>query len=287
VTAASPSTLAVVLVLASALLHAVVNALVKISDDALLTRGCMNAVALAVALPLLPFVLPPGREMWAVLGVAVAVHGLYPFFVVAAYRHGDLSVAFPVARGVVPLGVAGLSLLFTDLGPPLRALPFLLLASLGVAAFALENVLMRGASSWKSIGFAIVTGVIVAAYTLIDSVGLRQAPSGASYIVWLLVLDGLFVLALVAVARRGRVMPFATLHWRKTVIAGLLGVASYALALAALALGNPAEIAMLRETSLVFAALIGWLFMRERFGTWRALATILVLAGAAGMKLGA
>src|SRR4051812_39547060 len=102
----TPEALATVLILVSAALHAVVNALVKISDDGLLTRGCMNAVALLVALPFLPFVAAPDASLWPLLGAAVLVHGLYPFFLVGAYRHSDLGVAFPVARGITPLGVA-------------------------------------------------------------------------------------------------------------------------------------------------------------------------------------
>src|SRR5688500_4850009 len=105
----SAAVLATLLILLSALLHAVVNALVKTSDDGLLTRGCMNATALAVSLPLIAWVPPPTTQLWPLLIAATLVHGLYPFFLAAAYRHGDLSSMFPVARGVAPLGVAALA----------------------------------------------------------------------------------------------------------------------------------------------------------------------------------
>src|SRR5450759_2279213 len=105
----TPDVLATVLILLSAVLHAVVNAIVKISDDALLTRGCMNATALAVSAPLAFFVPWPSAELWGILFIAMLVHGLYPFFLVGAYGHGDLSAVFPVARGIAPLGVIALA----------------------------------------------------------------------------------------------------------------------------------------------------------------------------------
>ena len=118
----SPDTLATFLILLSALLHAIVNALVKTSDDGLLTRGCMNAMALVVALPFLIFVPAPTPQLWPLLIAATLVHGLYPFFLVAAYRHGDLSAVLPLARAGGASGrplwpwfvVAGLVLLLIE-----------------------------------------------------------------------------------------------------------------------------------------------------------------------------
>jgi drug/metabolite transporter (DMT)-like permease len=287
VTAQSLPTLATVLILVSALVHATVNALVKVSADALLTRGLMNAAAFVLAMFFLPFVEPPSGAMWKILVLAVLVHGLYPFFLVTAYRHGDLSVAFPVARGIVPVAVAGGTLAFTEFGPSPQIVPFLLLVSLGIGAFSFERFRGRGNGHAKSIAFAILTGLIVAAYTLIDSIGLRAAPAARTYIVWLLLLDGLFVSTVVALLRRNQLRGFVALHWKKNIATGILGILTYVLALAALSIGNPAEIAALRETSIVFAAIIGFVFLRERFGNYRIAATVLVLAGIAGMKLAA
>jgi drug/metabolite transporter (DMT)-like permease len=247
----------------------------------------MNATAFVLAAFLLPFVELPSRAMWEILGLAVLVHGLYPFFLVTAYRHGDLSVAFPVARGIVPIVVAGCTLAFTELGPSPRTIPFLLLVSLGIAAFSLERFRARGDGHAKSIGFALLTGLIVGAYTLIDSIGLRAAPAARTYIVWLLLLDGLFVSTVVALLRRNQLRAFVVLHWKKSIGTGILGILTYVLALVALSIGNPAEMAALRETSIVFAAIIGFVFLHERFGSYRIAATLLVVAGIAGMKLAA
>jgi drug/metabolite transporter (DMT)-like permease len=284
-TFASASAVATALILVSALLHAIVNALVKVSDDGLLTRGFMNATAFALALPCVAFVPVPTGDQWQLLALAVAVHGLYPFFLVAAYRHGDLSAAYPVARGVVPLAVAGLSALLPGLGPRVATLPFLVLVSIGVGAFALERAGTRGPAYRRGLLWAAGTGLIVATYTLIDAAGLRMGATPATYIVWLLLLDGLFVSGTVALARRGRLRSFAQRHWRKAIVAGLLGVAGYGLALAALALGRVAEIAALRETSVVFAAVIGSVVLGEKFGWVRCAATALVFAGVVGIRV--
>lgn len=222
---------AIVLILTSALLHAVVNALVKVSEDGLLARGFMNATAFVFAVPFVAFVPVPAADQWKLLGLAVAVHGLYPFFLVTAYRHGDLSITYPVARGVVPLAVAGLSTLMSEPGLRAPVLPFLALVSIGVAAFALERKGAEGSGHRRSLGWATVTGLIVATYTIIDAAGLRMGAAPSTYIVWLLLLDGVFVSAAVAVVRRGQLRSFTRRHWRKAVVAGLAGVAAYTLAL--------------------------------------------------------
>jgi drug/metabolite transporter (DMT)-like permease len=281
----SADALATALILASALMHEAVNALVKVSADGLLTRGMMNATAFAAAVPLVPFVAPPEAGLWPILVLAVLIHGAYPFLLVAAYRHGDLSVAFPVARGVVPLGVAGLTLAAPELAPRAATLPFLALISAGVASFALERLSFRDPRHRRGLALAVLAGLIVAGYTVVDGVGLRAAGSPATYIVWLLLLDGLFVSTLIALVRRRALASFARRHWRTSLGAGLLGVASYGLALVALALANVAEIAALRETSIVFAALIGAFVLGERFGPVRLAGTALVVIGALGMRL--
>lgn len=282
----SGGVLATVLILVSAVIHAIVNAMVKVSEDGLLTRGCMNAVALLAALPWLPFVPPPQPSLMPVLAVAVLVHGLYPFFLVTAYRHSDLSVAFPIARGITPLGVALLSWLALGTTISLPKLAWIAVLSLGVAAFAFDKLSREGTHKRRGILMAICTGAIIATYTVIDGIGLRSTANAFTYIVWLLVLDGLFVSTTVAAVRRTAVTQFLRRYWRQALLGGLLGVLSYALALYALSLGSVAEIAALRETSVAFAAVIGALFLRERFGPTRIAATALVTSGVMGLKLG-
>jgi len=281
----APEALATVLILASAMLHAIVNALVKISDDGLLTRGCMNAVAFLVALPFLAAVPLPDPSLWMILIAAMLVHGLYPFFLAEAYRHSDLSVAFPIARGITPLGVALLA--FLALGSTLSTGKILWIGilSAGIAAFAMERFTMSNPGHRKGLALAVCTGCIIATYTLLDGIGLKTAGDPNTYIVWLFVLDGIFVSVMVTLARRHTVIPFLRKNWRKGFLGGVLGVLTYGMALYALRLGSLVETAALRETSVVFAALIGAFLLKEPFGKLRIAATVLVTMAIVGMKI--
>lgn len=281
----SPNVAATLLILISALLHAVVNAIVKTSDDGLLTRGFMNATALVVAAPLTLFVPFPNLELWKILLLATLIHGIYPFLLVGSYRYGDLSSVFPLARGVAPLGVLGLS--WAGLGEPVPIAKILCIAVIasGVASFAVERGVSESPAVRRGMMLAVMTGMIVAVYTVIDGIGLRAAPTPLTYIVWLFVLDGAFVSSCTLAVRWRSVAPFFKRSWRTTLMGGVLGVLTYGLALFALAIGSVAEIAALRETSVVFAALIGTLFLGEAFGRRRVLAALLIAAGAIGLQL--
>ncbi len=280
-TAAATATL---LMLGSAFLHAAVNALVKVSADGLLTRGYMNAMACAFAVPALFFVDPPTVEQWRILAMSLPVHALYPFVLVAAYRHGDLTATYPVARGVVPLAAAGISVALAGEAISPIGLLCLAITSAGIAAFAGHRGSTGRRAHLRGIGWALLTGLVVAVYTVIDAVGLRVGDSVATYIVWLLLLDGFCVALCVAMARRGQVQPFVVAHWPRATLAGVLGVVTYVLALVAFSMEGVSRLAALRETSIVFAAAIGSLVLGERFGWVRVVATLLVLIGVAGMR---
>lgn len=142
------SLLAPALILLSALLHAAVNTLIKVSGDGLITRGCMNAIACLIAIPLLFFVPLPGPDLWLLLAVSMLVHALYPFFLIEAYRSGDLSTAFPLARGSVPLLVALFAAVVLEQHPGTASLAGIVLVSAAIASFAFS----RGARSRKAHG---------------------------------------------------------------------------------------------------------------------------------------
>ncbi len=280
------SVLATCLILLSALLHAIVNALVKTSDDGLLTRGCMNATAFAVTLPFLAFVPPPTPQLWPLLIAATLVHGLYAFFLAAAYRHGDLSAVMPLARGVAPLGVAAIAAAFSMGSLSVLQLASVGLVCFGVAMLAMQRQTLASRRGRRAAALAVATGLIVACYTSLDAAALRVAASPFSYIVWLFVCDGLFVSALVAWVRRRSLKSFLRRHWKTSLLGGALGIATYGLALYALSLGDMVEIAALRETSVVFAAVIGSIVLGEPFGRRRVLAASVVATGVILLQVG-
>ncbi len=276
-------TLAVVLVLSAALLHAVTNALIKISGDPLITRGFMSGVSALALVPLLPFVSPPGREAWPFILGSVPLHTLYAFLIAAAYRRGDLSAVFPVARGVSPLAVAGLALYFGIGRPGWGQAAGVAIVCLGIFLIAAPGA--RAAASRRgALGYAFATGLVIASYTYLDALGLRAGGTIAGYIVWLVVLDGSCTAASVALARTSAVRPFLVANWKPSIAAALLGLGNFTLAMVALGLGPMVEIAALRETSVVFAAFIGSRYLGEAFGRRRLLAAGLVAGGVAAMQ---
>lgn len=281
----SPDLLATYLILVSAMLHAVVNAMVKVSDDGLLTRGCMNATALIVAAPLTLLVPAPSVELWQILLIATLIHGLYPFFLVGAYGLGDLSAVFPLARGAAPLGVALFLGIFTNASLTPGQLASVAIISFAVASFAFEHGALGTARRRRGILLALLTSLIIACYTVIDGIGLRVAETPATYIIWLFVLDGAFVSIAVTAVRRHAVVPFLKQNWRSAFVGGGLGVLTYGLALYALSLGAIVEVAALRETSVIFAALIGAVLLGEAFGIRRVMGAVLVATGVILMRI--
>ncbi|HUO44203.1 MAG TPA: DMT family transporter [Burkholderiales bacterium] len=272
----SVNALATLLILLSAVLHAAVNALVKTSDDGLLTRGCMNAMAFIVSLPFIAVVPAPSAEVWLILLASMLVHWFYPFFLVGAYRAGDLSAMMPLARGISPLGVAVLALIFAGEQLSVMRLASIGLVCLGVAMLAFERTALAAP---RGVAYAVATGLIIACYTVLDGIGLRKAATPTIYIAWLFMLDGLFVGATVGWLRRDRLTPFLRRYWRQSLWGGVLGISSYGLALYALSMSAMAAIAALRETSVIFAAAIGALVLGEPFGRRRIIAACIVAAG--------
>lgn len=268
--------------LVAAFLHAASNALIKLSGDPLITRGVMSAIAAAAMLPLLPFVDPPTAAAWPILIASVPVHTAYNFFIAAAYRRGDLSAVYPLARGVSPLGVALLALIFGARLPGLGQLAGVGLICVGIFLLSFPEVLgvRRGA-----LAYAVGAGIVVALYTYLDALGLRAGGTLAGYIVWLIALDGSVTASAIAMARRGLVSNFLTQNWKASLLAAVLGLTNFALAMVALGLGSIVEIAALRETSVVIAAFLGTRLLGEGFARRRMLAALLVFAGIVELQL--
>src|SRR5258706_6694860 len=163
------------LIVLSALLHAIVNSLIKTSDDGLITRGCMNAVALITAVPFVIVVPFPDRSLWLLLAVSVLIHGLYPFFLVEAYRVGDLSAAFPLARGSAPLFVVLFAVFILGQRPGIVSMAGIVLVSLAVACVTFDRPPTNSKMGLSGIAPALITGLFIAAYTPVDAVGLHVA----------------------------------------------------------------------------------------------------------------
>jgi drug/metabolite transporter (DMT)-like permease len=269
----------VALALGAALLHASWNAVLRSGADRLWSITIMSFTTTLIAIPfglLLP--LPPARA-WGYLVASSCLQVGYCFFLVAAYRYGELGQVYPIMRGTVPLLVTiGGFLSGQKLsGPTVFGVA---LVAVGIMSLALD----RGRPRPTSVLYAASTGLIIACYTLVDASGVRATGDPILYATWISLLYGPLLLITVVVIRRGRVR--LDLHSAETVkaaVGGALSLIAYAAVIAALALGPAGPVSALRETSVVFAALIGWLFLKEDLTVARVSACVVIALGAVSL----
>jgi drug/metabolite transporter (DMT)-like permease len=273
--------LAVMLGLASAVTLALVNTAVKIAGDILVARSVLSVTAALVTLPALLLVGAPDPGTVAALVWAIPAHLFYQFCLVRAMTHGDLSLVFPVMRGLAPLLTAASAWAMLGEGLSIAGWAALLVATAAIIIFALppRGVSLRRHPDARALLWAAGTAIGVALYSATDARGVRAAGDPLDYIVWLFLLDWLGITAVALALRRRTYLAAARAQWRTAVTAGLLSVVSFGAALYAMALIEVAKVSALRETAVVFAALLGALWLKEGFGG-RRIAAAAVLAAA-------
>jgi drug/metabolite transporter (DMT)-like permease len=270
-------------VLGAALLHAGWNAFLKSGEDKQLDALGIAVGSGAVALVAAPFAGLPGRESWPWLAASAVVHIAYFRLLAGAYRYGDLSFTYPIMRGGGPLLVAVAGVVAFGEVLPWAETAGVLLISAGILAFATHRA-PDPAATRKSLAFALANAVVIAAYTLIDAQGARVSGAPVAYALWFFVANGCVMLAL-GCLQRGAAAPRHLLRrWRLTFVGGAGAVLAYGTALWAMTQAPVALVAALRETSVVFAAVIGALFLREPFTARRMAATLIVLAGLVALR---
>lgn len=285
---ASP-TFIIALGLSSAITLALVNFLVKRTDDILTGRVVLSGSAALFALPFVPFVPWPDAATFGALAIAMPVHFLYQFCLVQAMQRGDLSLVFPVMRGIAPLLTAVAAMLF--LGERLSGVEQLglLIATLAVIGFALppKGVTLRAHPDRTALIFAGLTAIGIALYNVADARGVRIAPTPSTYIVWLFLVDWICITLWAMISRGPAALAGAArTHWRAGVVAGALSIASFGAALYGYSLTETAKISALRETSVVFAAILGAVWLGEGFGARRVVCAALMAGGLALMQFG-
>lgn len=266
------------LVLLTACCHAIWNAYVKVSEDRLAGLVSINLVGAVSGLLIIPFVPVPDAENWMLIGLSVPVHIFYKLLLARAYRHGDLTQIYPVVRGVAPLAVWAIALLMLSERLSPEELGGMAAICSGIVLLAVE----RGHPArlpLKPLGLAVLAGFTIAIYTVIDGTGARHGATPFSFMAWLFFLDGT-LFAAVAHYRRGPTLwTTVRLGWQAGLASGLVAVGSYGVFVWALSRGAMGTIAALRETSVLFAALIGVVFLDERVGILRMAAAALVVSG--------
>ena len=272
-------------VLAAGLLHAGWNALLKssVGSDPMLDTAVLVAGSAFWGLVTIPLVGVPDSAAWPYMATSALIHFGYYITLAQAYRTGDLSFAYPLMRGTAPLFTAALGSVFLREWPSPPMMLGILMISLGIVSIAFVH---RHRHPPSAAYWAFANAVIIALYTLVDGSGARASGNPAAYVSWLIFLEGIPFVAWV-VARRGRpALSYLKASARSGLIGGACSLAAYGIVLWAMTRAPIAAVAALRETSVLFAALMGTFWLKEGFGWRRAAGAATVVAGIAALKLG-
>jgi drug/metabolite transporter (DMT)-like permease len=285
------ATAALGLALLAAVLHAVFGALQKGRHDPLLARGAIDASYGLMAAPFALFVVPwPEPHMWPIFAGVFVIHAVYKWVTLASYRRGAFTVVYPVMRGSGPLfTVIGAWLLFGEVFSPVQWMGVVvLLAGLyGLAAYNMARVTVARDTLIPALWLAVLTGLFVALYTTFDAYGIRATADPFTFLAWFFFIDGLlFPVLAVRFYRRLDHPPALPPLALRGLAGGVIAFFSFGSIMLATRLDQVGEAAVLRETSTVFAALIGWLVLKERVGPVRVALMGLIAAGAVIVEAG-
>ena len=276
--------LVVGLVLFAALLHASWNAMAKSGGAPQFSIASYRLVSALCCLPLLFYFPIPLADSWAMLLVSTVVHTAYYFTLSKSYRSGDLSQVYPLFRGLAPvLVVLGAAVFANEYLSPGAML------GIGVVSIGLISITFAGGAFGKipplALRWGLATSVLIAAYTVADGIGVRAAGNPFSYILWLFVLEpipiGLWLLA----TDRCNWFSYMQAKPGKICVGALASAGAYAMVIYAMGVAPMGMVSSLRETSVIFAALIGSLVFREPFGRQRIIAATLVCCGVVLIKI--
>lgn len=254
----------IAIILSAAVLHAVWNAIVKTAVDRTTTLGLVafgHVLPATVMVMLLPL---PNAESFVYVLLSTVVHFGYFYMLVKAYQHGDLSVVYPIARGIVPALVSLWAMVLVG-----EVLPAQAWVGIGVIALGIQL------SSWKvlrsgvgkaALGFAVGTGFCISIYSVVDGIGVRLSGNTLSYWAWGAFLH-IFIAGFIGVRKRATLAALPLRVWALGIAGGLVSMTAYGLVLYAKNFAPLGAVSALRETSVIFAALIGFVFLRE--GNWK------------------
>lgn len=276
--------LASILAISAAFLHAVFGALQKGRHDPWISRAAIDLSYLLLALPVAMFLVPwPEPHLWPVLAGAMGIHIAYKVAQAKTYQRGAFTVVYPVVRGSAPLVVVLVAMVVFD--ERFNAVQWVGLGLLvggifGLALNSLRKLQVGRDTLVPALAWALITGVTVAAYTTYDAWGIRLAANPFTFLAWFFVLDGIFMplwnwRRLVALPR-AEIAPLAA----RGMIGAVVAFASFGSVMLATRIDDVGRAAVLRETSTVFAALVGWVILGEKVGPRRVALMALIALGA-------
>ena len=283
--------IALALAVMAALLHAVFGALQKGRHDPWLTRGAIDASYGLMAAPFALFVVPwPEPHMWAIFAAVWVIHITYKCLQAWAYTKGSYTVVYPVVRGTGPLfTVIGAYILFAETFTLIQwmGVGTLLAGIFGLAAYNLRYLETERDTLHLALGLAVLTGLFVALYTTYDAYGIRATANPFTFLAWFFMIDGI-AMPPIAYARWRRMAqpPALAPLMLRGVVGGFVAFLSFGSIMLATRLDKVGEAAVLRETSTVFAAIIGWLVLKETVGPRRIALMALIALGAVIVEMG-
>lgn len=270
-------------VLLAALIHASWNAVIKGGGDKVHGMLVLTFGHAGVGLLMLPFVGFPPQAAWGWLSLSVLIHAAYQSFLALAYSHGDLSRVYPISRGTAPLMVLIYGAFF--LPDAIATLEYAGVVILGAGIFLMARGVFSSGESLRLLPFAFAAATATAGYTIADGQGARAAGSASVYIAWLFILSA-FAFTPVCFALKGRDALRIPLNvWKTGMIAGIASTLAYWIAVWGMTQAPIALVAALRETSILWAVLIGVVFFRERFDVLKMIAAGLIVTGVVVTRL--
>ncbi|NOZ32954.1 MAG: EamA family transporter [Alphaproteobacteria bacterium] len=264
------------LVLTAAILHAVWNALIKGASDRLLTLGLIASGHVMVGVALIVLYAPPAPAAWPYIAASTVIHFFYYWFLLNSYRLGDLSHVYPISRGIAPVLISLGAVLFAGENLAPAAWGAVFVVSFGIIILAWGGG--RDGMGTKALGAALLTGTMIATYSVVDGIGVRVSGSPLGYIGWLFFFE-IYVAGFILWRQRAKLSTLPARTWGLGVLGGLLSAAAYGLVIFAKNIAPFGAVSAVRESSVIVAALIGVLIFGERPWAKRLVAALIVVAG--------
>lgn len=275
--------LVILVVLGSAILHAVWNAIIKGGTDKLVETAMKAGGGGMLVLFILPFLPLPLPESRIFIAGTVCIHLFYYLFIAYAYRGADLSYAYTVMRGSSPLFTALFAVFLLHEALSTSGWAGVIMLSSGVLLLAVDAV-RHGGFHWPSTILALANAFVIMGYSLVDGHGVRLAGNAVSYTCWVFFCNAFPVTIYTLIARRGEYFRYVKKRWKYGLFGGTCSFIAYGLALWGMTRAPIAMVAALRETSVVFGMLFAVVFLKEKVTPARIAAVLLVLTGAAIMR---
>jgi drug/metabolite transporter (DMT)-like permease len=265
-------------VLGAAFLHAAWNAAIKVGESRLGAMVLLSIGEVVLGLGVAAFFPLPASNVWPWIVASSCAHFFYKFFLAYAYERGDLSRVYPIARGTAPMLVAIVGGAFF-LSDSLSAQEYLGIFVLGLGILAMAQGVFTQGENRKLIPFALGAAVATACYTMIDGTGARISGDAVMYIAWVFVVEGaLFIVGMLAL-RGPAIIPGGGRNWAAGMFAAAASYGAYATSVWAMTKAPIAVVAALRETSILFALLIGWAIFGERISRGKLIAALMIVCG--------